>query len=429
MSRTGDNKLYPSISEGDEKQRLLVNHADEAGVEHHEHHTHEIHNGIIEGEEDSPAHWSIFFVVLPVFCGYACLFALQGFLKDQYHIKSDVPSRNSHLYGTAASFVYIGNLVFRLGHNFIFFWAQPRTRVLISMSLMCVAMGIISLIFFVLKDPPIALVFVAYACGGTAVGTFESNLLSTITPLGKSTKLFAIIAIPTGILTITVGAFAILQLSGISAGWIYFSVMILLVLGMLLFIWRFYRLPSANENYLTFPQFLHQLLAFRHWLPKIAFHSGAYLLDMFALSMFSPGVMLYVYSKVVPFPMFHSSLPANWFFVIYDACFFLGDSLSRRIFYRTRIVVPFIFLLCTIAGIGCVLSTVSLLIPLTGFLIAFGNGSIYAQANRVIDSTVDEKYNLIAFSFWLFLGDIGSVIGSNTISYVYPQIQHLYHVD
>ena len=61
---------------------------------------------------------------------------------------------------------------------------------------MGLSMLIISSIFFLFKDPSLFWVFLAYGLGGVGIGTFESNLLSTIAPLGKETKLFAIIGIP-----------------------------------------------------------------------------------------------------------------------------------------------------------------------------------------------------------------------------------------
>lgn len=51
----------------------------------------------------------------------------------------------------------------------------------------------------------------------------------------------------------------------------------------------------------------------------------------------------------------------------------------------------------------------------------------YAQANRQIDTFIDKRFSLIAFSFWLFVGDIGSVIGSNLISYVSVEVKRIYH--
>lgn len=79
--------------------------------------------------------------------GYACLFALQREVKELYGIAGrllfhtiilnvhlDDGSKESVLYGIAASFIYIGNLVFRLGHNIIFAKFYPRTRVVLFTS-------------------------------------------------------------------------------------------------------------------------------------------------------------------------------------------------------------------------------------------------------------------------------------------------------
>ena len=41
-------------------------------------------------------------------------------------------------------------------------------------------------------------------------------------------------------------------------------------------------------------------------------------------------------------------------------------------------------------------------------------GSVYALSTRHIDAKVPHAYNLISLSVWLFVGDIGSITGSNT---------------
>jgi len=380
-----------------------------------------------ESKQDvSKTRYEIFLVVMPLFCGYACLFALQRKVKEVYGIQ-DNNSALSHDFGTAASLVYIGNFVFRLGHNVIFAPFEPRTRVIISMSSMALSMLIITLIFFVFKSPSLVWVFMAYAFGGLAIGTFESNILSTITPLGKQTKYWAIIAIPTGILSITVGGFVLLQF-GVEPGFIYAAVFCYIGVGLAVFLTRFYNHPHANDNAVTLYEFLNHLKEWREWLPKIKWHSLALLVDMFCVSMFSPGVMLYIYDQnYVSFPWFHTQLSQDWLFVIYDACFFIGDSLSRRIFYPVRVIFPLVFWIFAALGVACALSNISFFVPFCGFFVAFCNGSIYAQANRQIDLSVDRKYNLISFSFWLFIGDIGSVLGSNMISYVSVGVKNLYH--
>jgi len=259
-----------------------------------------------------------------------------------------------------------------------------------------------------------------------SLGTFESNLLSTITPLGKKTKLWAIIGIPTGIIVITVGGFLLTE-TGINAGYIYMSVMISVFIGLSIFMIRIFW-DSGTGNAVTFPQFLHELQEWRNWLPHIKWHSLALMLDMFFVSLFSPGVLLYIYDQTtIPVTFTNSNINSDTMFALYDAAFFLGDSLSRRIFYPIRIIFPLIFWVFSILGAVNGLSHVSITIPLTGFLVAFANGSIYAQANRQIDTKVDKKYSLIAFSFWLFLGDVGSVCGSNLISFISVYVKHWYH--
>jgi len=378
--------------------------------------------------QDQKPKYDIFFVVMPVFCGYACLFALQAQVKSEYGIANNA-SPLSHEFSVAASLVYIGNFVFRLGHNVFFAPFQPRTRVIISMISMSFSMALICIVFYFLKNANLGWVFAAYAFGGMSIGTFESNLLSTITPIGKRTKFWAILAIPTGILSVTVGGFALLQ-AGLHASYIYLFVAVYNLFGALLFILRFYRHPSANMNAISLRDFIQQLLEFREWLPQIAWHSIALLGDMFCVAMFSPGVILYIYSApYISFPWFHSKLSKDWLFCAYDAGFFLGDFLSRRIFYPVRIVFPLVFWIFASIGVAAALCSFSFFVPFAGFFVAFCNGSIYSQANRRIDTTVDKKYNLIAFSFWLFIGDIGSVIGSNSIPYVKDRVTSMYHMN
>jgi hypothetical protein len=71
-----------------------------------------------------------------------------------------------------------------------------------------------------------------------------------------------------------------------------------------------------------------------------------------------------------------------------------------------------VFLLFSGAGFGIVMSKIPEIAALGGFLIAWGNGALYAQTTFHIDNTVDRKFNLTALSVWLFLGDLGSVIGT-----------------
>jgi len=79
---------------------------------------------------------------------------------------------------------------------------------------------------------------------------------------------------------------------------------------------------------------------------------------------------------------------------------------------------PLWFLILSGIGAAGCLSKIAFVAPVGIFLVFYANGSVYATSTRHIDTHVAKQYNLTALSFWLFIGDIGSVIGSNVLSYI-----------
>ena len=79
------------------------------------------------------------------------------------------------IFGIACSMLYFGNLIFRLGHNIVFGFAIPRTRVVISMAAMTLSMWTVFSIFvwFRNDDRYVFLVFIGYGLGGVAIGKFK----------------------------------------------------------------------------------------------------------------------------------------------------------------------------------------------------------------------------------------------------------------
>jgi len=276
-------------------------------------------------------------------------------------------------------------------------------------------------------------VFFGYGFGGVAIGSFESNILSSITPLGKETKFWAIVAIPVGVNAITIGGFSLLTIQAIQdhPGVIHIGVLIFLVIGLAVFVFRFYVLVGDNNSTsFWIKHFFSSLVKWKLWLWELKWQCLALMFDMFFVSLFSPGVILYIYtnekSKYIDFPWFGTRLKNDWFIAIYNACFFIGDASSRKIFYLLPLIQPLFFLGFSVVGMGIGLSNVPEIVPIGAFLIAFANGSMYSQTNRKIDSVIHPEFNLISFSFWLFIGDIGSVAGSNLISFVHIWVQSLY---
>ena len=135
-----------------------------------------------EEEEKKQPYRIVVLVTIAIFMGYASLVLLQHRLSTKMCLES------SSLYQHACSMNYVGNLIFRIAHNFVFAKIRPRHRVYISLMSMCLSMTILGFVIVMGNINHVSLVFLAYFAGGLAIGTFESNLLSSITPLARQQK-------------------------------------------------------------------------------------------------------------------------------------------------------------------------------------------------------------------------------------------------
>jgi hypothetical protein len=375
------------------------------------------YNAVVPDKEKQP-YKRVMVVSISMFMGYAILISFQHKLKEAFGIGDKATSR-SHEFGFAVSFLYIGNLVFRLAHNFVFFFVKPRYRVHISMGCMMLSMFILGIFVFVLDYTDTLLwVYIAYVLGGVGIGSFESNLLSAITPLGHSTKMYAVIGFPIGFAGILVGGFCLTALS-VRPEIVYLITLGALACGLAMFTFGI-PVVSIHNNADTFSAFVDNVKHWREWLPPISWHCIALAIDMYCVSLFS-GVMLYILNgDQVPLfgPDSSTRLPHDWFFVMYNMFTLAGDSSSRKLAYFFKPRHPFWFLIASFVGAAICLSKIAIIAPIGIFLVFFANGSIYASTTRHIDTHVLKEFNLIALSFWLFVGDFGSVAGSNTISFV-----------
>lgn len=149
----------------------------------------------------------------------------------------------------AASFNYIGNLIFRIAHNFVFAPFIPRHRVVISLSAMLTSMLLIGVGVYQFDGTSLNWVYSAYAIGGVGVGTFESNMLAAIAPLGHDTKVWAIIGMPVGFVSISVLGFLLRSPPPVGANldpeYLYFAVSVALGGGLLM--WLCY-IPAAKTS-------------------------------------------------------------------------------------------------------------------------------------------------------------------------------------
>lgn len=77
-----------------------------------------------------------------------------------------------------------------------------------------------------------------------------------------------------------------------------------------------------------------------------------------------------------------------------------------------------IYLCFSFVGAFCCLLKIPILSWIGMFFVFFANGLVYAATTKRVDATVNKTFSLTCLSIWLFIGDVGSVTGSNTWQFV-----------
>jgi hypothetical protein len=382
-----------------------------------------------EKQHEVPTYYRCILTTLPLFMGYAGMIVLQHHIKERLDI-SDDNAHMSTVFSAAVSLLYVGNLIMRLMHNVVFTCLAPRYRVMLAFLLMTCSHLILFFAYYVADSKNVVWTFFAYLLSGIAIGSFESNLMSCLTPLGHGSKSWAVLGIPVGFNLVSVGffiLFAVWPANAFIEGGSYVVIGICNIIGLLFFYFVVPYIPfeASKDNA---RKFLSDMATFRLWVPTIWRHCIALMADMFCVSLFS-SLVLYIYD-VEDLPIWNESkttMPKNAFQALFNLCSFLGDFTSRRLAYRDKPRNPLFFLVLSVCGAVMILSKTALVAPIGIFLVMFANGSVYAHSTRFIDNAVDDRYNLAALSMWLFVGDIGSVVGSNLVSTIRKPIGPVYH--
>ena len=220
-----------------------------------------------------------------------------------------------------------------------------------------------------------------------------------------------------------------MALIGLDVEYIYMTVFVCCFISVFLFLLRI-PIPSSYDHQQSFKQFVNHLVFWREWLPDIKWYCFALMLDMFCLS-YNTAINQYIYDGQ-RFPLFGQiysdkfMIDQNVFLCFLNFVQFLGDISGRKLIYYFDLKVrPHYFLVLSFLGIiGCQ-SKVPILCLFSTFLVMFGNGSIYSASTYFMDTRLvneKRKYLLTALSAWLFIGDLGSLAGSNvwesTVSFV-----------
>ena len=356
------------------------------------------------------------FSTIPIFMAYAGMITLQRSIKDRIDIQASDKSELD-LFGIAVGNLYLGNLIFRLMHNFIFSFFSPHKRVILSYVLFAAAHLIIGCAYWIFDSTSLVWCFIAYLLAGVCIGSFEANLLSCLSPLGHETKSWAVIGIPIGFNGVSIGfyiLFAIIPHDVFAHAFPYFMISGSCLAGALFFYLYipYVEFESSHDGAIRFKE---NLVLWREWFFQIQGNCFALMIDMFCVSLFS-SLVYYIYNEdnLVIYPHSETTIPRNVFQTLFNFFSFLGDFTSRKLtyIYVKKSINPLYFLILSIIGAVCVLSKITLLAPFGILFIMFANGSIYAQTTKHIDNNIDARFNLMSLSVWLFIGDIGSYSAS-----------------
>ncbi len=367
-------------------------------------------------------HRNVFFVMLPVFMGYATLFSLQHRVKGVYGISDDAADPRARLFNAAVACLYATNLLTRVGHLVVH--VTVRVKAAAAIGAMFVAMVILVICIWWHPWAPAGRrslwwVTAAYTCGGVGVGTFEANFLSAIAPLGPRTKMWATLGIPCGINIVTIGAF------GTMAAGAPPVVIPLLVAGVLIgagvTFWNwvpYYHVPKSET-----PRWDARMWAS---LARVGLRGGLpYAVTMFGLAGWAPGVLLYMFNRprvaLTGAGCSGASLPTPVYFAVFNAFAGVAAVTGRVLAYAGPPRHP----AWGVAGALGALGLAAALVPshaAVGWaavvLLFLGNATVYNRTARWVDAEIPALHNAAAMSCWLFVGDWGSVAASNLTIYI-----------
>jgi MFS family permease len=272
----------------------------------------------------------------------------------------------------------------------------------------------------------VAWVFIAYAFMGICEGTYGPNMLNLVNHMGD-TRTWVILAMPSGVATITTIGFALMA-AGMAYYVMYIATAVLAAVAIVVYLLTLYRAAKEAEprgDHFNFTQFVIDLKQIKKWFPKIWLHSAVFIVNMACLALFNPGCTLYAYSTRVTYRLFKFTTSHNIFMLIYNLGSFFGDFLSRRVMVKHALVSPLWFFLLLVLSFAIVISLIPEIAPLASFGFSWANRGLYAQTTRLIGDLFTWQYHLTAMSTWLFIGDVGSTVGSLLIQAVRPGIANL----
>jgi hypothetical protein len=127
----------------------------------------------------------------------------------------------------------------------------------------------------------------------------------------------------------------------------------------------------------------------------------------------------------------HDLMDKRQFFVVFFVFVGVGDMVSRRVGYcfhleryRYNMLALVAGIVCSIFGMWLTTIGVGVAAWASAFFAFWGQGFNYAVSSKYIDRFVPREHNLAAYSFWMFAGSAGAIMGSTTVDLLREMICH-----
>lgn len=360
--------------------------------------------------------------MLVMFQGYAAVAVLQFKLKAELGIGQT--GDRAHMFTQAAVFMHYGKFASRLGQDLVFRCLPGRVRVQIAMVLVLLGSAVPPLFVWAFGSKWVGLVVISFGLVGIGVGMFECTYLAVIRPLGHLTKAWAIMGAPLGFAMVDI--FGLLCTSaGMPPVFLYWYVVASIPVGMLAF-----ELLAPTSSIATVRQvsILAPLPYWRRWLPVMLPFFLAKVVGSFVME--DTPTWFYVFNDHNVVPLLGPRdddhfMNHDLYFAMLYVFVLLGDGISRRVPYfieldrlSSNVKLLVFAVVASVGGFFLQSLLIAVVTLFAAFLAFWGNGLVYGVSAKYIDKHLPTDYSLALYSYWCFVGDIGSIAGAALVDVV-----------
>lgn len=375
-------------------------------------------------------YWEIAFIVSFNFSSFMSFNAFQPWIERIYDKYSNNVHHNSHYFiGLVFTSLAVFDTLFSLIGNLILVRFNENIKIIISTVLMTIALIMMTIFCFhsfTITIFGIYYLLFVYILVGIAIGIFKSNIFYLSGILSKKTRVLAVVSLSASIVIINIVCYILLN-QGLNIKWIFLALVIIQVFTIISYCFRVYHkmiwfmqlIDNIKINTIR-GNWCIKCKKYILWLSGIWGYSFVNLINGFCMTGLSIRTIYYLYSttnnkNIIVFNWIdpNISMHVETFIVIHSIIWATTILLSKLLFYHLQSISFLIPLILFLSCILLFLTGIPELILMSCVFMGFATGSLYMQTVKEIEAKNQVEKELFLFSFWIFMGGLGIVIGIN----------------